>query len=191
MVSLRQLRYLAALAEHGTSDGPPRPARCRSRRCRCKSAISSAISASNLVERRPGEVAFTDVGAEVVRRAEQVLAATRDLEDFARHGGRLLTGRLRLGVIPSLAPYVLPVCCRNFSAAIRIAHPAARDPDRSLLNELSGGDLDVALLALPVDESDLETARLFEDPFLLAVPAADPRSRQRSASAPRISIRSG
>ena len=61
-----------------------------------------------LVERRPGEVALTDVGLEVARRAERVLAATRDLADFARHRGRLLTGRLQLGVIPSIAPYVLP-----------------------------------------------------------------------------------
>ena len=61
-----------------------------------------------LVERRPGDVPLTDIGAEVARRAERVLAATRDLVDFARHRGRLLTGRLQLGVIPSIAPYVLP-----------------------------------------------------------------------------------
>ena len=61
-----------------------------------------------LVERRPGEVALTETGAEVARRAERVLAATRDLVDIARHGGRLLSGRLQLGIIPTLAPYVLP-----------------------------------------------------------------------------------
>ncbi len=61
-----------------------------------------------LIERRPGDVALTETGAEVARRAGQVLAATRDLEDFARHRGRVLTGRLQLGVIPSIAPYVLP-----------------------------------------------------------------------------------
>ncbi len=62
----------------------------------------------DLVERRPGDVILTEVGMEVARRAEHVLAATRDLADFARHSGQPLTGRLRLGVIPTLAPYVLP-----------------------------------------------------------------------------------
>jgi len=54
-----------------------------------------------LVERRPGEVALTDIGAEVARRAENVLTAAHDLIDFARHRDKLLTGRLQLGIIPS------------------------------------------------------------------------------------------
>ncbi len=67
---------------------------------------------------------------EVARRAEQVLAATRDLVDFARHRGRLLTGRLRLGVIPSLAPYVLPQILPRAAAPLSgAARRTARDPD--------------------------------------------------------------
>lgn len=175
MVSLRQLRYLAALAEH----------RHFGRAAQACAVSQPALSMQvrdlerdlgiELVERRPGEVALTDVGAEVVRRAEQVLAATRDLEDFARHGGRLLTGRLRFGVIPSLAPYVLPSVLPQLQRRYSGLRIQLRETQtKGLLEELSGGALDVALLALPVDQPDLETARLFEDPFMLAVPAADP-----------------
>ena len=60
-----------------------------------------------LVERRPNEIALTDTGLEVAERAEQILAAARDLVDFARHRD-VLSGSLKLGIIPTLAPYVLP-----------------------------------------------------------------------------------
>ena len=60
-----------------------------------------------LVERRTGEIALTETGLEVAQRAERILATTRDLVDFARHRG-VLTGKLRLGIIPTLAPYILP-----------------------------------------------------------------------------------
>jgi LysR family hydrogen peroxide-inducible transcriptional activator len=131
----------------------------------------------NLVERRPGEAILTEVGAEVVRRAERVLAGARDLTDYARHSGRLLTGRLRLGVIPTLAPYVLPRVLPELQRVHPELHVELRETQtRNLTDELARGALDAALLALPVEEGDFETLALFDDPFLLAVPAADPRS---------------
>jgi len=143
-----------------------------------------------LVERRPGEVAITDIGAEVARRAERVLAGTRDLVDFARHRGRLLTGRLRLGVIPSIAPYVLP----KILPVLQRRHPDLRvelreTQTRILLEELVRGALDVVMLALPVEEPDVETIRLFDDPFLLAVPATDNRPENARVNAEDIDVR--
>ena len=108
-----------------------------------------------------------------------MLAAARDLTDFARHSGRPLTGRLRLGVIPTLAPYVLP----RVLPALQQRHGALRIELRetqthNLLEELGRGTLDAVLLALPVEQSDIETLPLFDDPFLLAIPATMPhRSR--------------
>src|SRR5580704_10004597 len=106
MITLRQLRYLQALAEQ----------RHFGKAAEACAVTQPALSMQirelekdlgvDLVERRPGDVMLTEVGIEVVRRAEHVLAAARDLADFARHSGRLLTGRLRLGVIPTLAPYM-------------------------------------------------------------------------------------
>ena len=116
MITLKQLRYLAALAQH----------RHFGRAAEACAVTQPALSMQiheletelgvDLVERRPGEVALTESGSRLPGAAEQVLAATRDLVDFARHRGRLLTGRLQLGVIPTLAPYVLPKCCRRCSA---------------------------------------------------------------------------
>ena len=177
MITLKQLRYLTALAEH----------RHFGRAAEACAVTQPALSMQirdlekdlgiDLVERRPGEVILTETGAEVARRAERVLAGARDLTEFARHSGRLLSGRLRLGVIPTLAPYVLP----QILPALQRRFPELRidlreTQTRTLMDELARGALDAVLLALPVDEDDIETLPLFDDPFLLAVPAADERS---------------
>jgi LysR family hydrogen peroxide-inducible transcriptional activator len=96
------------------------------------------------------------------------------LVDTARHHGRLLSGRLQLGVIPTLAPYVLP----KILPVLQRRYPALRLELRetqtdALIDELSRGALDAVMLALPVAEPEVETIRLFDDPFVLAVPASD------------------
>lgn len=143
-----------------------------------------------LVERRAGDVAMTDVGSEIVRRAERILSETRDLQDFARHRSELLTGSLRIGVIPSVAPYVLP----KILPELQLRFPALQielheTQTRMLLEELKRGALDVVLLALPVDDAELETVALFEDTFLLAVPADDPHPAGRRVRAADIAQR--
>jgi LysR family hydrogen peroxide-inducible transcriptional activator len=85
-----------------------------------------------------------------------------------------MTGRLRLGVIPTLAPYVLP----QILPALQTRFPDLRielreTQTRNLMDELARGALDAVLLALPIEESDIETLALFDDPFLLAVPAGE------------------
>jgi LysR family transcriptional regulator, hydrogen peroxide-inducible genes activator len=130
----------------------------------------------DLVERRPGDIMLTDTGMEVAKRAEQVLAAARDLVDFARHRGRPLIGPLQIGVIPTLAPYVLP----KILPVLQRRYPELRvelreTQTKSLIEELHRGTLDVIMLALPLGEPEIETIQLFEDAFVLAVPADDPR----------------
>jgi LysR family hydrogen peroxide-inducible transcriptional activator len=184
MITLKQLRYLTALAEH----------RHFGKAAEACAVTQPALSMQmrdlekdlgvRLVERRPGEAILTEVGAEVVRRAERVLAAARDLTDYARHSGRLLTGRLRLGFIPTLAPYVLPRVLPELQRVHPELHVELRETQtRNLTDELARGALDAALLALPVEEGDFETLTLFDDPFLLAVPAADARSSAVKLSA--------
>jgi len=126
-----------------------------------------------LVERRPNEIALTDTGLEVAERAEQILAAVRDLVDFARHRD-VLSGSLKLGIIPTLAPYVLPRVLPRLQARYpRLQLELRETQTKMLLQELARGELDCILLALPAENADVETLRLFDDPFLLAVPAAD------------------
>jgi LysR family hydrogen peroxide-inducible transcriptional activator len=176
MVTLRQLRYLQALVQHrhfgraAEACGVTQPALSMQIR-----DLEKLLDVA-LVERRPGDVMITEIGAEIARRGERLLAAERDLVDFAHHRARLLTGRLRLGVIPTLAPYVLP----KVLPAIQRRYPdllldLRETQTQTLIEELGDGSLDLVLLALPVEDSELETVRLFDDPFLLAVPATDPR----------------
>jgi LysR family hydrogen peroxide-inducible transcriptional activator len=175
VLTIRQLRYLDALA------------RCQHfGRAAEECAVSQpALSMQirdleeflgiELFERRPGAPMLTDVGIEIAQRAGAILSATRDLVDFAHHRAKVLSGTLRLGVIPTLAPYLLP----HVLPRLQREHPDLRldlleTTTKVLLAELGRGTLDVLLLALPVDTSEFETVPLLVDRFLLAVPADDP-----------------
>jgi LysR family hydrogen peroxide-inducible transcriptional activator len=173
MITLRQLRYLSSLARHrhfgraAADCAVSQPALSMQVR-----ELEREIGAE-LVERRPGDIALTDTGAEVAQRAEQILTATRDLIDFARHRD-VLSGQLKLGIIPTLAPYILPRVLPHLQAKYPQLRLEVRETQtKTLLDELGRGELDIVMLALPADGADIETVRLFEDSFLLAVPASD------------------
>jgi len=183
MITLKQLRYLSALAQHGHFGKAAKACAVTQPALSMQIQELEAGLGVALVERRPGEASLTDVGLEVARRAERVLAATRDLADFAQHRGRLLTGRMQLGVIPSIAPYVLP----KILPVLQRRYPELRvelreTQTRILVEELHRGALDVIMLALPVDDAEIESIRLFGDPFLLAVPATDNRPESARVS---------
>jgi LysR family transcriptional regulator, hydrogen peroxide-inducible genes activator len=176
MITLRQLRYLSALAKHGHFG------RAAEACAVTQPALSMQIRDLErtlgvaVVERRPGDVMLTDTGREIARRGEEVLAASRDLVDFAKHRGGLLMGRLMLGVIPSLAPYLLPRILPLLQTRFPELQLELRETQTSqLLEDIKSGALDAAMLALPVREADIDTIALFEDLFLLAVPSGDPR----------------
>lgn len=175
MITLRQLRYFQALAGH----------RHFGRAAEACAVTQPALSMQirelekelevELVERRPGDAALTEIGVLVAKRGDEVLAAARDLVDFARHRGRLFKGELKLGVIPTLAPYVLP----KLLPLLHLRHPdlivqLRETQTKALIEELVAGDLDVVMFSLPPPGADVEVIRLFDDPFLLAVPADDP-----------------
>src|ERR1700757_375397 len=109
MLTLRQLRYLDALARHGNF------VRAAEECAISQPALSMQIRGlenelgAELVARRHGVTVLTEAGAEVAHRASSILGATHALADCVRHNGKLFSGTLRLGVIPTLAPYVLPV----------------------------------------------------------------------------------
>jgi LysR family hydrogen peroxide-inducible transcriptional activator len=187
MITLRQLRYLSALAEYRHFG------RAADACAISQPALSMQIRemekflGADLVERRHGEVVLTDVGQEVARRGERVLAASRDIVDIARHHSRVLSGRLQLGIIPTLAPYVLPKILPLLQRRHSDLQVELRETQtHMLIDELLRGSLDVVMLALPVGESEIETMRLFDDPFLLAVPASDPLPENKRVIAQEI-----
>jgi LysR family transcriptional regulator, hydrogen peroxide-inducible genes activator len=176
MITLRQLRYLSALAKHGHFGRAAEACAVTQPALSMQIRDLEQILGVAVVERRPGEVMLTDIGREIARRGEEVLTASRDLVDFARHRSGLLTGRLMLGVIPSLAPYLLPRILPLLQAKFPELRLELRETQTSqLVEDIKSGALDAAMLALPVGEPDIDAIALFEDLFLLAVPAGDPR----------------
>ena len=179
MITLRQLRYLAALARN-------RHFGKAAEECAVtQPALSMQIRelerelGVDLIERRPGEIAVTETGIEVARRADHILAATRDLVDFARHRD-VLSGPLKLGIIPTLAPYLLPRVLPLLQARYAALRLDVRETQTdTLVEELAAGALDCLLLAMPVEGADVETIALFDDRFLLAAPAAEPLPKRR------------
>jgi LysR family hydrogen peroxide-inducible transcriptional activator len=187
MITLRQLRYLAALAKHGHFG------RAAEACAITQPALSMQIRDLErtlgvaVVERRPGDVMLTDVGREIARRAEDMLTASRDLVDFARQRSGLLKGRLTLGVIPSLAPYLLPRILPHLQKRFPELRLELRETQtRQLVEDIKSGALDAAMLALPVGEPDIDAIVLFEDLFLLAVPSDDPRQEATRVAAEDI-----
>jgi LysR family hydrogen peroxide-inducible transcriptional activator len=124
-----------------------------------------------LVERTRSGVQLTGKGAEIAARCARILGDVRDLVSYAQHSNRILAGTLRLGVIPSVAPYMLPPLLPLLREAYPDLELHVRETQTQLLTtELLEGKLDVLLLALPLKHSDLTNRPLFEDKFLLAVP---------------------
>jgi LysR family transcriptional regulator, hydrogen peroxide-inducible genes activator len=171
MVSLKQLKYFDAVARAGHFG------RAAEQCAVTQPALSMQVQelekalGLQLIERGRKGVMLTDGGREVARRAARVLADVRDLADYAVHQGRLLAGALRFGVIPSVAPYLLP----PLLPLIRNDYPdldlhIRETQTQQLLAELIDGTLDLLLLALPIEHSDIETRPLLEDRFLLAMP---------------------
>jgi len=133
-----------------------------------------------LVERAPRKVQLTPVGEEIALRARHVLRDIEQIEATARRSKDPETGTLRLGLFPTLAPYLLP----HVVPAIRARFPRLRlelaeEKTANLLHLLEDGELDAALLALPVNDERLASIQLFEEPFLLALPESHPLTQQK------------
>ena len=175
MLTLRQLRYFDALARHGHFG------RAAEECAVSQPALSMQIRelerdlGVELVAHRQGITVLTEAGIEVARRALPILSATQDLANSVHCNGQPLSSILRLGVIPTLAPYVLPCLLPE----LHRRHPGLcldllETQTKTLVSELAQGALDVILLALPLEKAEFETIDLFKDRFLLAVPAEDP-----------------
>ena len=171
MISLKQLRYLDAIARHGHFGKAA--AQCAV----SQPALSMQIQeleqelGVQLVERRRQGAQLTPAGREIARRAQRVLNEVRDIGDFARQSLEPLSAPIRLGVIPTVAPYVLPALLPLVNAGYpQLVLRLRETHTQQLMAELIDGTLDLLLLALPVEHPEIETLRLIEDRFLLAMP---------------------
>jgi LysR family hydrogen peroxide-inducible transcriptional activator len=140
-----------------------------------------------LVERDRRHVRLTAVGEDVAARGRDLLAAATDLAEAARCAARPLSGPLRLGAIPTIAPYLLPSVLPALRSAYRDLKLYLReDLTGRLLERLRAGRLDVALVALPYDTGDLYVRELFKDEFAFVARDTDPAVREKSVALRRI-----
>jgi LysR family transcriptional regulator, hydrogen peroxide-inducible genes activator len=182
MVTLRQLRYLEALAE--TKHFGHAAKACAV----SQPALSTQIKELeeelevSLVERRKSGIQLTDQGEEIVRRGRTILVSVRDLLDYAKYREGVLLGSLKLGVIPSIAPYLLPAALPELQRRFPKLHLQLRETiTETLVRELVGGDFDLILIALPIEHPEVETLYLFDDKFILAARVTKDR-RARTAT---------
>ena len=173
MVTLRQLRYLEALAE--TLHFGQAAEACAV----TQPALSMQIKELenelqvSLLERRKSGIELTEQGEEIVRRGRTILASVRDLLDYAQHRERVLTGSLKLGAIPSIAPYLLPAALPELQRRFPdLALHLRETITETLIGELVSGDLDLILVALPIEDPEIETLHLLDDKFVLAARAS-------------------
>lgn len=169
--TLRQLQYLKLLAEHGSFSRAAEAAHVSQPALSAGVQELERILGAPVVERTRGNVQLTAVGVEAVRRAEQVLTQAEDLVVAARNAGRPLSGRFRLGIIPTVAPFLLPAKLPG----LKEKHPALRlfireDLTPRLIAGLKGGQLDAAVIALPYSSSGIQHARIGDDEILAAAP---------------------
>ncbi len=133
-----------------------------------------ATLGSALFERGARQIRLSSLGEEVVQRAREILASVDELGDLARASREGLAGRLRLGVIPTVAPYLLPTIIGDLARMNAGLDVHVRETmTQKLITELAEGRLDTAIVALPVSEPSLREIALFSEEFVLVRPGAD------------------
>ena len=174
-MNLRDLQYLVAVADH-------RHFRKAAEACFVSQPTLStqlrkleAELGVSLIERNPRHVMLTEAGRQVVERARVVLRETESIGDIARRLQVPEAGSLRVGLFPTLAPYLLPHVVPNVRREFpRLELLLVEDKTDELLAQLRDGKLDAAVLALPIDDDQLHEEFLFDEDFVLAVPNEHP-----------------
>ena len=178
--TIKQLQYLVALRRHGHFG----------RAAEACFVTQSTLSAGlreletllgiTLVERTRRVVRFTPLGTKIADKAQRVLRETEELADLARAEGQPLTGELRMGVIPTIAPFLLPAML----PLLRRQWPSLKlflreETSQSACDALHRGQLDCVLLAMPYACGEVDTAELFADPLYVAYPKGEaPRAAE-------------
>jgi LysR family hydrogen peroxide-inducible transcriptional activator len=173
-ITLRQLRYFDALARHGHFGRAAEACSISQPALSMQIREMEEALGGALLERSARQVALTQFGEELIRRVRDILRSVDELGDFARASQDRLAGRLRVGMIPTIAPYLLPKVIKNLARL----HPELDIHVREtltpkLIKEVAEGRLDTAIVALPVSESSLTEIALFTENFLLVRPGED------------------
>lgn len=184
-MELHQLRYFVAVAETGSftraaeREGVTQPT-LSEQVIRLESKTNGV--GRRLFDRLGRKVVLTDAGQELLGRAQAILAAVNEAESAVRDSAE--GGRLRVGAIPTIAPYVLPAAVTKFTKA----HPGVQlhlqeDRTERLLADVLAGELDAGIMVLPIRDDRLHVEKLYTEPLVMALPA-----KHRLATKPEVKL---
>ena len=169
--TLKQLQYLVALKDHGHFGRAAEACFVTQSTLSAGLRELESLIGLTLVERTRRVVRFTPLGLRIAAKAERILRDAEDLTDMARAAGKPLSGELRMGVIPTIAPFLLPCLLPRLRAEWPDLKLYLREePSQAACDSLHRGGLDCVLLALPYACGEVEAAELFDDPLLVAFP---------------------
>lgn len=133
-----------------------------------------------LIERNPRNVLLTDVGEAVVARARLMLREADEIKNIARRAKDPASGAVKIGIFPTLGPYLLPHVVPQIVAKFpKLELMLFEEKTEIILKKLHDGELDAGILALPIHDDTLHSEFLFEEPFVLAVPATHRMAKQK------------
>jgi LysR family transcriptional regulator, hydrogen peroxide-inducible genes activator len=185
--SVRHLRHLIALADCGNFGRAADACHVTQSTLSASIKESEILLGAVLVDRTKRNVVFTPLGLEIVERARRIIVDIEELACTARAAREPLSGVLRLGAIPTIGPYLLPKVLPNLRRAYcQLKLYLIEDLTARLVDSLHQGKLDVVLVAFPYDCGDAETAILFEDPFVVGLPANHPLTNRERVSAQKL-----
>ena len=183
-MNLKDLKYLVALADTGHFG------RAAQRTFVSQPTLSAQLKkleeylGVKLVERHPKNVQLTEVGKEVVARARRMLSDGDEIVALARNNTDPLAGKLKVALIPTIGPYLLPrVMLKLRKALPQLGLMLYEYQTEELLKRLRDGDIDLGILALPVDQEGLESRRLYREEFTVALPSDNPLAQKQTIKA--------
>lgn len=169
---MKHLRYFDALAQHGHFGRAAAACAISQPALSLRMKELEEILGAPLVERGKRQVRLTRLGEAFASRAGHILRAVDELGDLARASHNPLVGKLQIGVIPTIAPYLLPAVIKALAAQCPGLDMWPREAvTRKLIDELMNGRIDTAIVALPVSESSLVETDLFSEEFVLVRPS--------------------
>jgi LysR family transcriptional regulator, hydrogen peroxide-inducible genes activator len=182
--TLRQLSFLLAVAEHGSFVSAAEQTFITQPSLSAAIKELEIILGARLVERGRTGATLTPAGEIAVGRARTILAAVEELGEAVQGAAEPLTGPFRLGVIPTIAPFLLPQILPKAKASFpKLKLYLREDLTRRLVDGLREHSLDAALIALPYDAQGMDTMALFDDEFLFVGPPDHPLSTKPHLSA--------
>jgi len=176
-MNTRDLKYLVALADHQHFGKAAEACFVSQPGLSIQIKKLEETLGVKLIERNNKSMLLTDSGVAIVERARNILTGVDELHEIARQAADPFSGEFKLGIFPTLAPYLLPLIFPAVSKSLpNVSFYLLEEQTASLIQKLKAGEIDAAILALPVNEKNLTTTVLFDEEFFLATTKHHPSS---------------